>query len=146
MSPQLEDPLVVLGVLVHELVHAVDDCRSGHRGAFARIARGVGLEGRMTTSTPGPELAMRLNGLARALGPYPHGALGIAAEPVAAKPTTRLIKAVCPDCGYATWTARKWLFHKGPPVCPDGETMEIHWSVANPPPLSMSPERSRREP
>src|SRR3954470_1817834 len=38
LSPVLDDVSKVLETLVHELIHAVDDCESGHRGAFAKMA------------------------------------------------------------------------------------------------------------
>ena len=39
------------------------------------MALAIGLEGKMTATTPGPELAERLNALIAKLGPYPHAKL-----------------------------------------------------------------------
>lgn len=140
ISPLLDGPATVLSTLVHELVHAVDGCRSGHEGEFARIARLVGLEGPMRSTSAGPDLAMRLNGLASVLGLYPHGALR-PNEPGARRQTTRLVKAVCPNCGYPIWTSRRWLIDDGRPFCPDGTRMEVEWSPVNPP----TPRRPRSQ-
>lgn len=41
------------------------------------------------------------------------------------KQSARLIKCVCPECGYIARTTRKWLDERGPPHCPDHGPMEI---------------------
>jgi hypothetical protein len=41
ISPVLHEPVAVLDTLVHELVHAMDDCHSGHGKNFRRIAMAV---------------------------------------------------------------------------------------------------------
>jgi hypothetical protein len=50
ISPVLRDSVRVLGVLVHELVHAVVGCEEGHKGAFAKLARALGLTGKPSWS------------------------------------------------------------------------------------------------
>ena len=45
----------VAGVLVHELIHAVEDCR-GHGPSFRKMALACGLTGRMTATTETAEL------------------------------------------------------------------------------------------
>lgn len=72
ISPYLDDPVQVLDVLVHELVHAVDDCKSKHGKEFKRIATAVGLEGRATRASAGENLRQQLTFMAEALGEYPH--------------------------------------------------------------------------
>lgn len=120
VSPALSTRPEVLNVLAHELCHAADDCEHGHRGPFARIARGIGLEGPMRATRPGHQLQERLNAISRQLGRYPHGALEIRDRPAA---PTRLIRVECPHCGYLVRTTAKWLA-VGPPRCPDGYDME----------------------
>jgi hypothetical protein len=119
----LEEPAETLAVLCHELVHVVDDCRSGHRGNFARIARTLGLAGPMRATQPSEGLALRLSGMASELGPYPHRALVSRAVVGAQRDSTRMLKVVCPTCGYLLRTTRYWLESKGTPVCPDGTRM-----------------------
>src|SRR5580704_6781485 len=51
ISPVLDDPMRVAGVLAHELIHATG--RHGHRGPFAELARAIGLEGKMTGTAEG---------------------------------------------------------------------------------------------
>lgn len=72
ITPYMDDPVKVLDVLVHECVHAVDDCQSGHGKAFKRIATDIGMEGPMRSASAGPELRKTLEAMAEVLGPYPH--------------------------------------------------------------------------
>jgi hypothetical protein len=43
LAPHLENPVEYLDTLVHELVHAVDNCSSRHGAGFKKIAKDVGL-------------------------------------------------------------------------------------------------------
>ena len=70
--------------LLHELIHAADDCTSGHRGAFAEAATRLGFEGPMTQTPPGIELTAEVITLAEALGPLPHAKLDPATADVPA--------------------------------------------------------------
>jgi len=128
ISPVLGDDVVqLLGVLVHELIHAVDDCESGHKGAFAKMARALGLAGKLTATTveEGSELHTALTEVAGRLGEYPHSAINFAElEKQRPKQTTRMIKLVAPDCDYTVRTTQKWI-DEGLPMCPHGEEMDI---------------------
>lgn len=128
ISPMLTDPVTVLGVLLHEMIHAWDRCESGHRGAFIELARKVGLEKPWTATSPGADLSQRLSILATELGPYPHVGL----EPTLVekkKQSTRQLKISCVECGYTARVTRKWLL-VGLPVCPCGTEMEEERSEA----------------
>lgn len=122
ISPCLAEPARVLDVLVHELVHAAVGVSHGHRGPFRRLAKALGLEGRMTATHAGPQLAARLNALAEKLGPYPHGALDRSA--FGRKQNTRMHKAICPACGFTMRVAAKWAGY-GLPVCACGEQIAL---------------------
>lgn len=76
ISPFIDDPVTVAAVLVHELIHAILPADEVHGVRFARAARALGLEGRLTTVTPSPRLRSHLEQLLRRVGPYPHRALG----------------------------------------------------------------------
>lgn len=122
VSPVLVDPIDVLGVLVHELIHAWDGGKSKHKGAFRRVAVILGLEGKMTATTVGDALRARLQIIADTLGTYPHARLNLAASAVKTQ-TTRMLKVECPACGYTLRTTAKWL-EVGTPTCPCGTDME----------------------
>jgi hypothetical protein len=121
VSPAVSSPAEVLAILVHELVHAVDVNKSGHKGAFAKLAKALGLVGKMTTSTAGEDLALELNKLAESLGEYPHGALlaGGRGADGPKKQGTRMLKVECTEgSGYVVRMTRKWLDEYGAPTCP----------------------------
>jgi len=122
VTPIICDSETVLGVLVHELIHAVDDCQSGHKGAFAKMARALGLEGKLTATRVGAELAVKLAEIIDAIGPYPHAGLSLEAKPTKTQ-GTRMLKVECPSCGYIVRTTAKWL-ELGTPTCVCGEQME----------------------
>lgn len=121
ITPFLNDSVRVLDVLVHELIHAVDDCQSGHKGEFVRMAKALGLEGKPTATVAGETLRATLEGLVEVLGAYPHSALSDAVSPVK-KQTTRMLKVECPEDGYTIRTTAKWLA-VGVPTCPCGTQM-----------------------
>lgn len=127
IHPSLTDPVEVLGVLIHELVHAVDDCQNGHKAPFAAIAREVGLEGKMTATVVSEPLRQVLESeVLPKLGEYPHAALSTTSKPGTVQ-TTRMLKVVClNDTGYLVRMTQKWLDLYGPPACPCcDETMEV---------------------
>lgn len=137
VSPEIDDPVKVLATLLHEMVHASDDGESGHKGYFRTVALALGLDGPMTATYAGEDLARRLQVMTAELGPYPHAAL----NPTGTRPgkptpgpgggggyigkqTTRMLKLVCPDDGYTVRTTRKWI-DVGLPTCPCGTEMEL---------------------
>ena len=145
ISPEMNDSARVLDVLVHELVHAADDCKNGHTGDFAKAAKALGLTGKMTATVASPELAEEMKALAESLGAYSHAVLFPAGKPLppqapepGAAPSpevpkihsgpkkqgTRMLKLVAPCCGYTVRTTAKWL-EVGMPSCPHGEKMQL---------------------
>lgn len=117
ISPVLSDPIRMLDVLVHEAVHAVDDCQSGHKEAFKRTALAVGLEGKMTATHAGEELKAELERIIKALPPLTHGALDLSTRK---KQPTRLVKLECDNCGMIIRTTAKWIEQTGNPACACG--------------------------
>lgn len=117
ISPVLHDPVRMLDVLAHEIVHAVDDCVSGHKREFKRIAKDVGLEGKMTATHAGAELKAELERIIQTLPALTHGALDLAGRK---KQPTRLVKLECDNCGMLLRTTAKWLEQTGLPNCACG--------------------------
>ena len=117
ISPVLSEPLRMLDVLVHEAVHAVDDCQSGHKEAFKRTALAVGLEGKMTATHAGDKLKAELERIIKILPPLTHGALDLSSRK---KQPTRLVKLECGDCGMIIRTTQKWIEQTGNPDCACG--------------------------
>lgn len=114
ISPKLDDPVEVLDTLIHELVHAVDNCKNSHGAEFKKIALSVGLQGKMRQACAGEKLKSRLKEISLTLSPYPHKKLKFQMKIRISKPRP---KAVCQECGYEINILKKWL-HYGPPLCP----------------------------
>ena len=55
------------------------------------------------------------------LGVYPHVAIVVGSKPVQ---TTRMLKAVCPACGYTVRLTQKWA-SLGLPTCPVDAGLEL---------------------
>lgn len=109
IHPEITDPVRVLDVLAHELVHAWLPVGAGHaRGSFGVEARHIGLDGPLTATTAGPALAVALKRVASVLGKYPHSELTYA-QAKGKTQTTRMIKCECPVCGFVFRTTNKWL-------------------------------------
>lgn len=130
ISPKQDDPLQILATLLHELIHAADDCRSGHRGEFMRLAKRLGFSASFTDSANRePRLTETLAQVLEVLGPMPHSSLvAMVAESVSRKKKRkgRMLKlvAVGCECRYQARTTRKWLNDQGHPLCPHGVPME----------------------
>jgi hypothetical protein len=123
ISPLLGDPVEVLAVLVHELVHVAVGTEAAHKGPFVKGMKALGMEAKFTESNAGEALKAKLVLLLEEIGPYPHGPLS-ASEVEGKKQTTRLLKAVCPNgdaSGEKVYTVRITKVHLdsfGAPICP----------------------------
>lgn len=141
ISPESGDTVEVIETLLHELIHAADDCASGHKGEFAVAATRLGFLGPMTATPSSIELAAELMTIVETLGEYPHGALEIPSRKTATVPAgvtvgggklhsgpatqgTRMLKLQCPCCGYTVRTTAKWIA-TGLPSCPTGTGMMV---------------------
>lgn len=100
INPILDKPMQVVAVLAHELIHVFAGIECGHKGEFKRIARDIGLVGKLTETVAGEELEAKIVEIVAALGAYPHGKI----DPnMRKKQGTRLLKLFCGNC---EWTAR----------------------------------------
>jgi hypothetical protein len=108
VSPTVDDSIEILAALAHELIHYSDNCNSGHQNHFARVARAIGLEGKLTATTAGAALAQQLAGYVELLGDIPHGKLdaSLSGKP---KQTTRMLKVTCDKCDFAFRATQKNL-------------------------------------
>ena len=105
--PTVDDSEQVIDTLAHELVHAIDDCKSGHGAGFKKICLAVGLNGssQMTYACAGDELTQTIKEIVEDIGLYPHNELEINKRK---KQTTRMIKVSCSyECGFSYRTSRK---------------------------------------
>jgi hypothetical protein len=119
--PTIAEPAKVLGVLVHELVHAAVGVRHGHKAPFKKACAALGLEGKATQALPGEALKRELAPVIELLGAYPHAPVNLDARK---KQGTRMLKAVCPVSGYTVRLTRKWA-EQGLPISPAGAEMVL---------------------
>ena len=122
IAPHLQTPFDFLDTLVHELVHAVDDCQSGHGENFKKIALDVGLKGPMRSAGAGDLLKQDLMRISETLGGFPHGRLSLPVRAMQKAP--KRPGAKCDKCGYEVVMLKRYL-DLGPPICPkDMEGMD----------------------
>lgn len=122
ISPVLCEGVEVTATLLHELVHCAVGIDCKHRGPFPKVAKSLGLEGKMTATVASEALTIRLKELIAKLGDYPHARLVASNRPKTQ--STRMILLKCPDCGYQVRTTKKWI-EVGVPTCPCGTEMEV---------------------
>jgi len=115
INPSMDNTAAVLDVLGHELIHAVDDCRSKHRGAFNTISRTVGYSGGKQSKANSVEAHALLACIAADIGPYPHGAIQLTAPK--RNPKAGLHKYHCPECADVLYSTVANAERFGPPQC-----------------------------
>ena len=106
VCPTESDTANMLATVLHEYIHAIDDNKSGHTGRFAKIARGIGMAGKMTETIPGAELKELLDWYIQEHGDIPAGHLKAGARNKP-KQGTRMIKVDCPACKFMVRTSAK---------------------------------------
>jgi len=114
----LTDPVEILGVLAHELIHVAMDCRYGHGKRFTKHFNKFGFMGSPLGHTMSPELRIQMAGLASSLGEYPRRD-GLSETAANSKQTTRMIKATCQTCGMVYRTTQKWIDYAAHLNCGD---------------------------
>lgn len=126
ICPRLTDPVQVLGVLLHEMVHAAVGCEHGHKAPFKNVAmKEFGLKGKATATyaEEGTECHTKLAEVAEALGPYPH--VGMVARKKSSRGSmggwVRLMSTN--EETYKVLVSPKQLEEHGYPVDPWGDEM-----------------------
>ncbi|API59614.1 hypothetical protein BSL82_10045 [Tardibacter chloracetimidivorans] len=120
LRPSLESDARIADVLTHELVHAAVGIEARHGGPFARCARALGLEGKLTATTAGEAWREWALPILEKLGPLPHAPL-TSANLSSAKPKqgTRMLKLTCNKCGFTCRTTQKHIDAAGDGlICP----------------------------
>ena len=139
IRPDKADPVEVLGILAHELVHAAVPIGSGHGPVYKNVALKIGLEGKMRHAMPGMHLQEKLIAMAADLGPFPHASIDLQWRESAPrkKQKTNMLKAWCAGglngegeeegCEYVVRLTRLHA-EKGAPLCGVHKTeMRIEW-------------------
>ena len=106
LSPVIEKAEEVLEILVHEMIHASDDCESKHGAYFSQSMKKVGLIGKPTATIANTELRRELAEMVKSkLGAYPHSEM-LTAKP---KQSTRMIKMICEECDWSFYASQKMI-------------------------------------
>lgn len=123
ISPVLDEPVKVIGVLIHEVVHAVVGVEHGHKKPFSTCAKAVGLTPKWTSTGESEELVATIKGWLAKSPAYSHSMLDKNAVKEQ-KAGTRMLKMEC-ECGLIVRTTQKWLDEYGETgwPCPCGGTL-----------------------
>jgi len=139
IHPEIVDPIRVLDILAHELIHAYLPVGAGHKALFGAQAKEIGLAGPNTATTAGPDLVPLLKRIATTLGKYPHAALTWD-QAKGKTQTTRMLKASCEytqhhadEAEYIVRISRQQA-ERGLPICPccyeeTGEIVSLQLSL-----------------
>lgn len=123
ISPLLDSPVEVAGVITHELVHSIVGIEAGHGAKFVKAGRYVGLtNGQPTSLSPGDPLKQKLKAICDKVGEYPHKAMNPAGKPAKVRPKTQLT-LVCGECGCKVRMGVKHFEQSGNPTCGCGSPM-----------------------
>ena len=124
IAPTLDNARDVMAVLVHEVAHTCAGAMN-HGKSFAAIADAMGLVPSATrgykATSAGPAFDGLYGAIIAGLGDYPHAALQATTRKTQA---TRLLKAVCPSCGYTIRLTARWAT-QGMPTCCCGDTINL---------------------
>jgi hypothetical protein len=127
ICPTQDDPIEVLAILLHELIHAQVGTEAGHKGPFKKLMREFGLEGKATATyaSPGSDLWLALSSISTALGPYPHKKMTPKAKPSTRKSMGGWVRLKSTtEEEYKVLVSPKQIEEHGMPRDPWGEPME----------------------
>lgn len=113
ISPLIDDGARALDVFVHEIIHASGV--KGHGKTFKKHAEQIGLTGDMKATHATDELRELLENVVKRIGNYPHSK--IIHQQKEKKQTTRMLKALCVDCGAIIRITKKVVENPGLPTC-----------------------------
>lgn len=111
----------IADVLVHELCHAAAGLEAKHGPKFGKVARAMGLEGKLTATIGGEQFKAWMQPHLDALGAMPGGRLEGMQTSAPKTQTTRMIKLEC-ECGWSCRTSAKNIeaMEEGSFPCPTG--------------------------
>jgi hypothetical protein len=118
LRPTEPDPVKLLATLLHEYVHAIDDCKNRHNKEFKKIATSLGLTGPMRSTEANPELKVVLQSMLARIGKPPNRHITTSLKRRISVPTP---KSKCPECEYTVSVPRKYVDF-GVPICPVHKT------------------------
>lgn len=119
ITPQIGDASRIADIHTHELIHAAVGLECGHTGDFVKCMKAVGLIGKPTATTAGPDWHAWADPILESMGPLPHATLKAGGNGKK-KQSTRMIKCECDTCGFVMRTTATWIENAmGELRCPD---------------------------
>ena len=115
ISPANTSSAAIIATLIHECIHAIDDCEHAHGKEFKEIALRIGFKVPMRSTPAGEELAARIAGIVTKIGEYEGSTIKAIHQPKLQRPSAR---ARCSRCRYTITMLREFL-EQGPPICPE---------------------------
>jgi len=110
LHPGRADTAEVATTLTHELVHAAVGLDAKHGPRFRKAAVALGLTGKMTTTTHGPDWFAWAQPIIDEIGPLPHAALeGRVSSSRGPAQKNRHLKLTCNSCGISLRGTRKQI-------------------------------------
>ena len=123
INPEISESINVIDTLLHELCHAIQREKYGnyvraHGREFGKIARSIGLEGKLSATTAGDNLKYIIQSWIKEIGEYPHAKMNMDYSTIK-KQSTRLLKAICANNGEYKFRITKTIVNNyGLPNCP----------------------------
>lgn len=116
LNPRYTEPVGLIAVVLHEVIHATVGVDQGHRGKFRSVAQSLGFIPPLKYINIDDDLKGKCETIAARLGEFPRSAFVAKIR----KQTTRLIKCVCETCGFTFRTTKFWIEQSGNDLrCPD---------------------------
>lgn len=123
ISPTIADPVEVfarlLGQIIRTLPGAMSPASVSYRAAFDAVMLTGGADKNALLYSA--EFYDQWEQIVASLGDYPHAELSTGVKKTQ---STRMLKMVCPQCGYILRTTEKWI-KQGIPVCHDGALFTV---------------------
>jgi len=122
ISPLLDKPVEVAGVLCHEIAHIAAGVEAAHGKQFLKVCTHVGLtHGKPTSISPGKRLTDRLHEITSKVGKYPHSAMKPMTKKAVKGSSVSVLEC---DCGCRITMSNKMLDEYGPPTCTCGKEFD----------------------
>lgn len=125
LNPRYVEPIDLINTVIHEVIHATVGNDHGHGAGFSRVAARCGMVKPWKATRWGDIGRAKAEAVCAALGKFPRAAFvakGIKKQP------SRLLKAICPECGYVVRLSKVWA-EMGLPFCgvcsEDGELVRL---------------------
>ncbi len=119
LKPTLDSDARIADVLTHELVHAAVGLEARHGKAFGKVAKALGLGGKMTATIALEGWYAWALPILNELGPMPYAVLNSGLSSAKPKQKTNLLKVECDCCGWLARVTAKWIEPYSYLQCPD---------------------------